>query len=297
MAIERGVLRQTAWYACQRDRTTLGVDAPTPPSGFRPVVTRVVPAGQAVRTGTRLASVAGVPLIAVVTNAPFYRPLAAGDRGPDVTRLERALLRAGVISEADGIVDSGTLEAWREQFNPLGPAGVIPLTSLVAVPSGAVVDSVAVTRGSVARPGTELMQVGTRSTRFTCQVPDSSGELARGSLDFEVDGRRVDVTRVVVVPRGRGAPGYVTVSPARRVTGGDARLGVVAASSEGEVLHAPASVLKADSSGRQVVLVVEDGETHEVPVSVGITAAGHVELSGRGLGVGQELVLLDPRRP
>lgn len=294
VAIERGVLRQTAWYPCQRDRTTLAVRAPRPPSGFRPVVTDVMPAGQAVRTGTRLASVAGVPLIAVATDVPFYRPLALGDRGPDVAGLESALLRARVISKADDLVDSMTVEAWRARFDPQGPAGAIPLASLVSVPNGAVVDSVAVSRGSVIRPGTELMRLGSRSTRFTCQVPDSSRELARSSLDFEVDGRRVSVTDIVTVPRERGGPGRVTLSPVRHAVGSQARLGVVAASSDGEVLHAPVSVLKADSSGRQVVVVSQDGETHEVPVSVGVTAAGHVELSGPGLNVGDELVLMAP---
>lgn len=294
--IERSPLRQVAWYPCERHREVVTVDAPVPPAGYRSVVTATARAGSPVRTGTQLASVSGVPLIAIVTSEPFYRPFRVGDRGPDVQGFESGLKRAGLLASADDQLDATTVAVWNSRFNRRGPASQIPLQSLVAVPRNAVVEGVTVTLGDEVAAGTPLVQVGSNSDQFTCQVPDTEAGIGAQEVDFELGGQRIAVASIVAVPRERDSVGRVVVSPVK-VADGEARLGIEDGASEGAVLHAPAAVVKSDSRGRQVVVVLDGDRRREVPVAVGITAQGQVELAGEGLTAGTELVLFGTARP
>lgn len=57
---------------------------------------RVAP-GQALSTGDAVATVDGVPRIAIASAVPFHRPLSQDDRGPDVAALNDVLFRLGYL--------------------------------------------------------------------------------------------------------------------------------------------------------------------------------------------------------
>lgn len=284
-------LRQITWHGCDRSDRTLTATAPTPPRGFRSVVTGVPEGGTKVDTGTRLGSVSGRPLIGVVTDQPLYRDLRVGDRGDDVRGLEKALRDARIIRSADGVLDSATVAAWRSRLDPSGPADVIALGTVVAVPPGASVDAVMVAVGDQVEPGAPLLEIVSRAERFSCDVPDPAGDITPTSVVFEIDGHEVPTAAVVSRARTPDAPGRVEVEPSRDVVGDAARLGIVAAQADGPSLVVPLSAIKAEADGRQVVVVVDGDDRRTVRVTTGLTAAGLVEIDGAGLVAGDDVAL------
>ncbi len=55
--------------------------------------------GDTLGSGDAVAEVSGVRVVAFISEAPLYRPLARGDKGDDVARLERFLLDMGLLAE------------------------------------------------------------------------------------------------------------------------------------------------------------------------------------------------------
>lgn len=293
VVLKKTVLRQVAWYRCTQDRTTVQVEAPTPPQGFRSVVTSLAHSDRDVTTGTKVASVAGQPLIAVVTSAAFYRDLVVGDRGPDVRGFEQALQRAGAIPRADDVLDTAAVAVWQSRFDSSSPAGRVRLSTLVPVPPEASVGSVMVTVGQKLKPGSVLMEVNAGSNEFSCDVPDPAGEITPEKVTFEVDGRPVAVEAVVAHKRGSEGPGHVDVRPVGKVSKDQARLGIESSRSDGPVLVAPLSAIKTGADGKQTVVVVTGTARREVRVSLGLTAQGLVEIEGKGLDEGVRVALFD----
>ncbi len=71
------------------------------------LVTEVlVQPGQLIVTGAPVAAVDGIERLAVSSPAPFHRPLALGDRGPDVTMLADVLLTLGRVPAAAAAGDT-----------------------------------------------------------------------------------------------------------------------------------------------------------------------------------------------
>lgn len=63
------------------------------------VVAVTVESGDTLGTGDVVAEVGGVRVVALVMEKPFHRPLARGDEGEDVVRLERFLIDLGLLPE------------------------------------------------------------------------------------------------------------------------------------------------------------------------------------------------------
>jgi len=86
----RAVLVRLAWSEGELVRS----------GGFEGLVISMVTApGDTLGSGDVVAEVAGVRVVALVSEAPFYRPLARGDGGADVARLERFLIDLGLLAE------------------------------------------------------------------------------------------------------------------------------------------------------------------------------------------------------
>ncbi|MBI2766362.1 MAG: hypothetical protein HYX53_10695 [Chloroflexi bacterium] len=82
-----------------------------------------VAAGDTVTTGSRLLVISGLDRLAVASPAPFYRQLRAGDTGPDVAELKRALLLLGDLNAASATgdrFDAATAQAVRSLEASIG---------------------------------------------------------------------------------------------------------------------------------------------------------------------------------
>lgn len=81
------------------------------------VVTRqVVKAGDVVKPGSLIGAVSGKPVFALSAPLALYRDLYTGDRGDDVTSLQRAMQQAGLAVEVTGWVDWRTTAAVTKLF-------------------------------------------------------------------------------------------------------------------------------------------------------------------------------------
>jgi hypothetical protein len=120
--------------------------------------------GQTLRTGDPVATVSAVARVAVRSAQPFFRPLALGDQGADVTWLHEALALLGyrvMAPEDDATVGQSTLAAVRALAADLGVMGRVDAFDpgwIVWLPDEPFqVDSVALTAGAPAMStGTEL---------------------------------------------------------------------------------------------------------------------------------------------
>ncbi|MGH1524518.1 peptidoglycan-binding domain-containing protein [Leifsonia sp. L25] len=82
--------------------------------------------GATVESGTALVGIDGRPLVALATAVPLWRELALGDRGDDVTALQKELVRLGYVVTADGTVGRRTLAATITLFERAGDAAPDP---------------------------------------------------------------------------------------------------------------------------------------------------------------------------
>jgi peptidoglycan hydrolase-like protein with peptidoglycan-binding domain len=69
--------------------------------------------GGVLRSGTEIARVDDVPVIAFASGTPLFRDLRVDDRGEDVRGLQQELVRLGSAIAVDGIVGPGTLRTAR----------------------------------------------------------------------------------------------------------------------------------------------------------------------------------------
>lgn len=291
--LQKSELSQIAWHPCERRDTTVRVNAPRPPQGMLPVVTDLAAGGTPVRTGTLVARVADSPIFTIVSKEPLYRDLSIGDRGPDVEGFETALAKSGVISAADDMLDRTTVEQWRRRIDPRGPADRIVISTLLTVPPRAVVGNVHATVGDRVTAGSSLMEVTGRSGEFRCDVADPSTTITPAVATLRADGSTVAIDSLVVQQRTADEPGHVDLTVDGPVDTDMIELGVESARSKGPVLAAPLSTIKTTSAGHQSVVVISGTRQREVPVTLGVSAQGLVEIEGPGLKPGLHLALFD----
>lgn len=300
-ALTEQTLRQTTWHPCRRRSESTDVVVPAPPPGDRPVVTAITTAGTKVTTGTILARVAGRPLIAVVTDAPLYRDLTSGDRGPDVLGLEKALTASGLIGRADDTMDAATLAAWH-RLDDTGSADRIRLDGIVAVPAEGRAADVSATVGDQVKPGSSIMQVRSGSLFFECRARDLPDGLTPHDLEFEVDGDQAPIAALEQEPGSDQRRGLLRIRPRRDTSAKEARVAIILADSGGPVLTAPLGAIRVAPDGSTSVVVIESSSptdpgketTREVEVTLGVTAQGLVAITGDGLTAGTQVKLFDP---
>jgi multidrug efflux pump subunit AcrA (membrane-fusion protein) len=291
--VVKQVLKDEVRAPCTPVTPVTRVMSPRLPAGTPRVVTAIgVEVGRRVRTGDLLATVSGVPTFAFVTRIPFYRDLGVGARGPDVAGLERALVAAGRLRAADSIFDSRTAAALNALYGAArmqtpGLAGHLRLVSSTSVPEGAEVSEIDAGVGQVVAAGSPLMILTGAASTVSCRLPQTVAVSA---------GQRVKAGGRSAVVRSVGAPDRTTgrrdVVVALAGTAGEAaELEIPFAVTKTPVLTVPAGGIWVGADGAFDVRKVVGGQVEPVRVRVGATAGGYVEISGRGLAVGDEVQL------
>ncbi|SEF32293.1 Putative peptidoglycan binding domain-containing protein [Amycolatopsis pretoriensis] len=278
-------------------------------------VTALPAVGDVVAQGGTLYKVDGKPVVLLQGGVPLYRALSWGMSGPDVQQLNAALVALGYASGLDSASDFFSGRTYRaltklQKAVGLTETGQLALDQAVFVPVGeARVTKVNAVTGSAAPNGGTLLEVSSTQRVVTLAVN------ARRQSSIEV-GDRVTIS----LPDGKTTPGAVTsvgkVATEQGDEGsGDATVEVLVTPSEpaatgrldkapvqvsivsetvADVLAVPVNALLAVAGGGYAVEVVEkDGQHRVVPVTTGLfdDDEGEVEVSGRGLAAGQDVVV------
>jgi peptidoglycan hydrolase-like protein with peptidoglycan-binding domain len=158
--------------------------------------------GGALHSGDVVASVDGLPVIALATSVPLWRDLTVDDQGEDVRALQTELSRLGNAVTADGVVGARTLRAARQFLVARGvprasaPSDTIPATTFTWIPAAEVtVRSCAAVVGAPVPSDGVLVQLPAelRSARLE-QLPTDPVEGARRltvgatTVDIRADG-------------------------------------------------------------------------------------------------------------
>lgn len=255
------------------------------------VVTAIeVATGDTLRSGELVAAVSGEPLIAFVTDLPFYRDLSVGDRGPDVRALEEGLVVENRLERADDRFDSTTLAAVEAVYREAGWADRrrFVADAAWAVPAGSRVSAVQVAVGDTVEADTALVVAQSGDGRWQCRIP--AGIDVQPGDTWEVSGGDEPAT-ATVTDVGRDEETRETVAtvtlPDAIAADTEVAATVVAQISDGEVLTVPAGALFTAADSTAAVRVVAEETVREVPVATGVAAGGWVEVSGDGLAAGQ----------
>lgn len=110
------------------------VDVPLPAVEGRPIVSATpVQVGETLTPGQVLVELSGRPVIVLEGPVPAYRDLRPGDKGPDVTQLQRALTALGHRVTIDGVFGEGTKSAVRALYAKVGYP--VPATTGIGEPA------------------------------------------------------------------------------------------------------------------------------------------------------------------
>jgi hypothetical protein len=283
----------------------------------RGTVTWLPQSGQVIHQGQVLYRVDAVPVVLLYGATPAYRGLAEGATGADVAQLNHDLvalryLRRSEMGSAWHEFGWATLAGVEKLQRHLGveQTGRLSLGDVVFLPAAARVTAL---RAGLGAPATGLV-LQASSTARTVSValdPDLRAEVKSGDRvtimlpdSSTTPGRVISVGRVATVSSNNssGSDSGPTVPVQIRptdpsATGGlDQALVEVAITDQTvhDVLAVPVYALLARAGGSYSVEVVAgEGTHHLVRVRLGLfdDAAGMVQVSGRGLAVGQRVVV------
>ena len=290
---------------------TLGFGTLEELSVARPGTITGLPAeGTVVDRGGSLAEVDGLPVVLLLGDKPFWRPLQVDMDGPDVQILEENLVALGYADASSLAVDedftSATTAAVKRWQKALGmeQTGVVALGDAVVRPAPVRVADQLATLGSSS--GGPVLKVSGTEQHVTVTL-----EATRQSLVAVGD----EVT--VELPDGTSTPATVAsvgsvVTPGDEMSGTSATVEVIVAltdpsvagsldeapvdvsivSSQAEgVLAVPVEALLALAEGGYAVeRVTADGGTELVAVETGAFADGLVEITG-DVAEGDEVVV------
>jgi hypothetical protein len=291
-----------------------------PPAGFSgtdQMVTAVhKELGDAITAGESILEVADRPIIALEGSVPMYRDIKRGVSGVDVRQLQAALAGLGYNVSETGVFDTKTEVAARALYKSVGsdlaaePYGVsslyIPKGEIVFVeslptfvldlpktgaiwtggdgePSLVVTGSTLQLSGMVSVEYQELLTVGSRGEAFV----EGTGEV------FPVSVSGVDTDPIF---DQAGARIRVEMEPEEPIdlslNGVNLRVTILAEGAGSQVLAVPLSAVYADAGGDTRVLLAS-GES--VPVVLGATAGGWVEIVSGEIAAGERVVVgLEP---
>lgn len=260
--------------------------------------------------GDQLYVVGDTPVRAVPGDVPFWRDLAQGARGKDVTQLQSALAGLGFLRDApDGVFAASTASAVRTWQRATGAptTGAVPLGVLVAVPSlpATVRLGEDVVLGGVLTGGEPGVLGRGGEPRFGLVVsqdqaalipPDATVQVAFEDLTWPavVAGTSADdsatTTLELTAPDGSAVCGAdCTRLPAEETVSLRAQVTIVPEVSGPGV---PAAAVHTDAAGAAHV-TAEDG----TPVPVRVLASGDGIAIVDGLQVGDRVIVLgdEPR--
>jgi peptidoglycan hydrolase-like protein with peptidoglycan-binding domain len=268
--------------------------------------------GSYVGQGTVIFEVAGQPFFVLQGSVPAYRNLQPGESGQDVTQLQRDLQTMGYSTGGDtsGDYGPGTAAAVRALFQSIGyqvpqtTAGpkadrgaYLPLSDYAFVPRlPARLVKVGVTVGKTVSSG----------PTFALGNPVIAGQLNPSDAKIVRPGMRVTITEPGTGATVRGRVTSVSSSTASTasISGGlyvgmgvrpdqplpmslvgqDVSLTIMSAHSAGPVLAVPEAAVYASANGGIYVTKLVRGREVKVPVSIGMSGSGLLQVTPRQPG-------------
>jgi peptidoglycan hydrolase-like protein with peptidoglycan-binding domain len=265
--------------------------------------------GSLASDGSVLLEVSGQPYFVLQGTVPAYRDLAPGESGEDVAELQRDLLALGFGTGFDtlGTYGAGTAAAVSAYYQahgytaPVITAGTkkhpvhlafVPLGDFSFVPSlPATVIKVGAVVGKA--PADKALTLALGSPKLSGQLSPSTAGLVRPGMRITMTGaggRRVEHGRVAWVSNttankasisgGLYVKMGITLSRSlpMSLVGQDVSIAIAAARSKGPVLAVPEAAVFAGADGRTYVSKVSGGQTVRVPVRIGMTGSGLVQV-------------------
>jgi len=228
-------------------------------------VTRVAAAvGDTLKTGTVVASIDDLPIVAMVGAAPLWRDLVLGDNGPDVKRLQAFLGDLGLLTPApDGRFGPDTAAAVRAFNKTVGReklGAAFALSSVVWVGKELLtVAGVSAREGDVVAAGQTLVTGPSTDTAIEVSEP-AGGVPIVGMYDLVVGD-----TRTPYIPGSGAVTDRSAVSAIAALLGTTGEgAGRIVSTSKTSALSVPASAVVQDASGATCVFT----DTVSAPVDV-----------------------------
>lgn len=285
-------------------------------AGAGGVITELPAPGASIAAGGVLYKISATPVILLAGPLPAWRDFAPGmTDGDDVLQLEQNLAVFGLLTETpDTRFDWDTTSAIREWQRSLGleRTGIIERSSVLFWSGDFRVDSVSARLGQDVGPGSELYQATTPEKVVDLVVSSSDRELAVTGETVNValpNGTTIEgIIQTVGAPFSKPKPsgdGTTVVVPVRialsdQAAVADLALATVTVSFSSalrdDVLTVPVDALVPLDETHYAVELPEDktGERQLVPIEVGASSAGRVEISGKGIAAG--LLVVVPER-
>jgi hypothetical protein len=277
--------------------------------------TQLPKVGDVIKSGKTLYKVDGKPVILLKgAPVPVYRELSWGTEGADVRQLNTALVELGYADSDD--LDPKSDEFGRQTYNALSDLedavgleedGVLELGEAIFVPSGAIrVTEVSGGLGGSAASGQAVLEASStgRVVRVDLRASRQSNVAVGDEVLITLPGNKTTPGKVTSVGKvaSEDQDGNVTVevliTPTKPKETGvldQAPVSVAIVSETVEnVLSVPANALLALAGGGYAVEAVDAAGAHSlIGVTTGLfdDSAGRVEVSGKGLAEGQNVVV------
>jgi len=290
--------------------------------GVQPIVTRIFcRTGSRVRQGTVILEVAGRPFFVLQGTVPAYRNLAPGEKGEDVVQLQDDLeaLGYGIGSDASGTYGPGTAaavaayyeaigypaeqmtagpRAERGAYLPLGEYAFVPRLPARVVKLGATVGQ-RISGGVTLATGSPVIRGQLNPSDAGLVRPGMHVVISEPGTGKTISGRvtRVSHSTASTASISGGLYVAIRVRPSRplplSLVGQDLSLTIASARSAGPVLAVPEAAIFAAADGGTYVTALLAGRRVRVPVRVGMTGSGLVQVIPRrpgALRAGEQVV-------
>lgn len=273
--------------------------APPSPSNVDPIVTAMpLQVGSAVQPGSVLIEIADRPLILLAGDVPLIRDLHYGDKGPDVSRLQRGLAPFGT-PRADGVFGPSTERALRALYKAADYAPVLDddkratavRTELVVAPNEASGRIVAMGAGLGQVAASPLITLTTTPATVVAQVAQAqAAAIAVGDEATLTGGAFTTAMPASVSSIGvlaKGEDGSFTIPVALQVGGGIDPTGVgatvqvsIQTSDAGDAgLIVPLAALTSTTDGQTSVTKSETNGDKRLTVTVTKTGNGSAQVT------------------
>lgn len=303
------VFRATIEFAGTRK-----ISIAAPGGSEQAIVTKVrVKPGQQLSPGAQIAEISGHPVVALASSFGPYRDLHAGDRGPDVSAVQRNLRRLGLPVGSEASLDRRTARGIDLLLGRLGysatprseapsstergtaaaepaPRLVLPASYWIAIREGErriAAAELQVGQDLAAAPASISVTSGTKVVSVQAEPGDNSRLVAGLRATFipdsgrALDGRLVDVTaKQPPADAGRLVVSMAGLAAVPVGTTGRLEAFVVETAA---VLSAPVTALRSRPDGTVVLRVRRPGGDVDVEVTTGAQAKGSTQVSGAGL--------------
>ena len=284
------------------------------------IYTGLPEAGDKVDCGGVLYRVDGYPVLLLCGSTPAYRPLWAGDGGPDVTELNANLVDLGYATRAqldpssDYFSSETALALEKLQFK-LGEdqTGTLVLGQAMFLPESVRIATVSGQLGGSASPGAPVLEATSNTPEVQVALdPSQQGQVVTGDVaridlpgNTSVTGKVDRLGRVAQVPAGQSnnvrqatIPAFISLDDPAKTGGLDMAPVHVEITTEGveNALSVPVTAIVGKAGGGFAVEVVRNGGRRElVAVKLGLfdTAGGRVQVEG-DLHEGDQVVVPSP---